>query len=229
MDKISVCMATYNGEKYIRRQLESILVQLSPNDEVVISDDSSTDGTVGIIKGFSDPRIRLFENNAFFSPIFNIENALKKASGKIIVLSDQDDIWLDNKIAIIRREFPDGQAGIRLIVLDGRIIDEREAVMHDSIFRRINSGKGLLKNIYDNTYMGCCMAFRRDLLNIALPFPKNIPMHDMWLGLLAELGELRAYLSALVEMAYQNCGYRRVKNPRIWSLHDLRELVGGLR
>jgi hypothetical protein len=72
-------------------------------------------------------------------------------------------------------------------VLDGRIVDEHETVMHDSIFKFKKSGKGLLKNIYDNTYMGCCMAFTRDLLKIALPFPRNIPMHDMWLGLLAEV------------------------------------------
>jgi glycosyltransferase involved in cell wall biosynthesis len=187
MDNISVCMATYNGEKFIRRQLESILMQLSPADEVVISDDSSTDGTVGIIKGFSDPRIRLFENNAFYSPVFNIENALNKASGEIIVLSDQDDVWLDNKIAVVGRELSGPLSGIRLVVLDGQIVDERETITDASIFSRIHSGMGLIKNIYDNTYMGCCMAFTRDLLDIALPFPKSIPMHDMWLGLLAEL------------------------------------------
>jgi glycosyltransferase involved in cell wall biosynthesis len=187
MDKISVCMATRNGEKYINKQLESILMQLTPIDEVVISDDSSTDKTVNIIKGFSDHRIHLYENNTFFSPIFNIENALKKSSGEIIVLSDQDDIWLNNKIAVIRRELTRASTGIKLIVLDGQIVDEHEVIMYDSIFARISSGKGLLKNVYDNTYMGCCMAFSRDLLKIALPFPRNIPMHDMWLGILAEM------------------------------------------
>ncbi len=126
MDNISVCMATRNGEKYIKRQLESILIQLTPDDEVVISDDSSSDRTVNIIKGFSDHRIYLYENNTFFSPIFNIENALKKASGEIIVLSDQDDVWLDNKIAVIRRELTRASAGIKLIVLDGQIVDEHE-------------------------------------------------------------------------------------------------------
>ncbi len=180
-------MATRNGEKYIKRQLESILAQLGPDDEVIISDDSSVDRTVAIIKGFPDHRIRLYQSNTFFSPIFNMENALKNASGEVIVLSDQDDVWLDNKMAVIRREFSGEPSGIKLIVLDGNIVDEDEAILHDSIFARIKSGKGLIKNIYDNTYMGCCMAFSRDLLRIALPFPKNIPMHDMWLGLLAEL------------------------------------------
>ena len=180
-------MATRNGEKYVKRQLESILTQLAPDDEVIISDDSSSDNTATIIKGLSDHRVRLYENNTFFSPIFNIENALKKASGDIIVLSDQDDVWLDNKISVIKRELTGASTGIKLIVLDGHIVDEHETIIYDSIFEHINSGKGLLKNIYDNTYMGCCMAFSRDLLKIALPFPRNIPMHDMWLGLLAEL------------------------------------------
>jgi glycosyltransferase involved in cell wall biosynthesis len=187
MVKISVCMTTYNGEKFIRRQLETILVQLAQNDEVIISDDSSVDRTVDIIKEFKDQRIRLYEHNLFYSPIYNLENALKKSSGEIIVLSDQDDVWMDNKITVVRRELSDVNNGIKLIVIDGQIVDEHEIVIHDSIFERINSGKGLLKNIYDNTYMGCCMAFSRDLLEVTLPFPKNIPMHDMWLGLLAEL------------------------------------------
>ncbi len=180
-------MATRNGEKYIKRQLDTILEHLCPDDEVIISDDSSVDRTVAIIKGLSDHRIHLYESNTFFSPIFNMENALKHTSGDVIVLSDQDDVWLDNKMAVIRREFSGVPSGIKLIVLDGNIVNEDETILHDSIFARIKSGKGLIKNIYDNTYMGCCMAFSRDLLSIALPFPKNIPMHDMWLGLLAEL------------------------------------------
>lgn len=187
MSKISVCMATRNGEKYIGRQIESILKQLRQDDELIISDDTSTDQTIGLIKSFSDKRIILLQNNVFYNPIFNIENALKKASGEIVVLSDQDDVWLDNKIAVIERELAGVHVGNKLIVLDGYIVDENETIMHDSIFEHIDSGKGLLKNIYDNTYMGCCMAFPRDLLKIALPFPKNVPMHDMWLGLLAEL------------------------------------------
>lgn len=90
---ISVCMPTYNGEKFIRIQLESILSQLGNDDEIVISDDSSTDKTVEITKSFNDSRIHLLENNTFHSPIYNLENALKNAKGDFIFLSDQDDEW----------------------------------------------------------------------------------------------------------------------------------------
>ena len=184
--KISVCMATRNGEKYIKEQLESILKQLNQEDEVVISDDSSNDGTVQIINQFGDERIRFFKNNAFH-PAFNFENALKRATGDIIVLSDQDDIWLDQKISVIRENFLQTSSPFHLVVLDGEIIDANGEVIGKSIFEKINSGGGVLKNLYDNTYLGCCMAFSRQLLDIALPFPKRIPMHDMWLGLLAQL------------------------------------------
>jgi len=180
-------MATRNGEKYLHRQLESILAQLGPDDEVVISDDSSTDGTVGIVRGFGDDRVRLYEHNTFYSPIFNLENALENATGDIIVLSDQDDIWLDNKIDIIREKFRGRRGAPYLIMLDGYVIDEEGKVTDDSIFKKVHAGRGLLKNIYDNTYVGCCLAFSRELLQVALPFPRKIPMHDMWLGLLAEL------------------------------------------
>ena len=89
---ISVCMATYNGEKYIEEQLKSILSQLGENDEVIVSDDSSTDNTLAIVESFNDVRIKIFPNNKFHSPIFNFENALKQATGDYIFLSDQDDV-----------------------------------------------------------------------------------------------------------------------------------------
>jgi len=185
--KISVCLATYNGEKYIYKQIESIISQLGKNDEIIISDDSSNDKTIEIIKTFKDERIRIFCDNTFFSPIYNIENAIKNASGEIIVLSDQDDIWLDNKIQIINDRFRKNQTRPLTLVLDGIIIDEDGKVLAPSIFEWLRSGKGLIKNIVKNTYMGCCMAFSRDLLKKILPFPRGIPMHDVWIGLVSEL------------------------------------------
>jgi len=185
--RISVCMATRNGERFIRRQLETILVQLAQVDEVVISDDSSTDGTLEVIRSFADPRIHLFTGNTFFTPTFNFENALRKATGDIIVLADQDDIWLDGKIAVIREIFAKKHAGPYLIALDGYVVDETEEVTDDSIFAKLNVGTGFWRNVFDNRYLGCCLAFSRELMNAALPFPRRIPMHDMWLGQLCAL------------------------------------------
>lgn len=185
--KISVCMATRNGERYLAEQLQTILAQLGPDDELVISDDSSTDRTVDIIKSFADPRIHLLENNTSYNPIFNAENALRQAKGDIIVLADQDDVWLDGKLGTVRERLGKARGRVRLLMMDGEIIDENDTVLAGSIFDSIGVRGGVLLNIYDNKYVGCCLAFTRELLDIALPFPKRIPMHDMWLGILAEL------------------------------------------
>jgi len=186
--RISVCMATHNGERFIEAQLASILAQLASDDEVIVSDDGSTDRTVEIVRGFADPRIRLLTGNSFSSPVLNFENALTSASGDIIVLSDQDDIWLPNKVAVIRELFSRKPQPVYLVVLDGEVIDASGNLLFPSLLGRLRrAGPGLLKNIVDNSYIGCSMAFSRPLLEIALPFPPRIPMHDMWLGLLAEL------------------------------------------
>src|SRR5688572_19081887 len=101
---ISVCIPTFNGEKFIHRQLESIISQLSPDDEIVISDDSSSDNTLNIIKSLNDSRIKLLDNNHFRNPIFNLENALKHAKGDFIFLADQDDLWKENKVPLLLKK-----------------------------------------------------------------------------------------------------------------------------
>jgi len=183
MNKISVCIATYNGEKYIRQQLGSILGQIGESDEIIISDDSSSDRTVEIIKTFDDKRIGLLENNRFHSPAYNFENALEKATGDIIFLSDQDDIWLENKVKIMMELLQQYE----LVVSDCIVINENEDILQESFFKIRGSKKGLLNNLVKNSYMGCCMAFNRRILDIALPFPDNLPMHDMWIGMIGEL------------------------------------------
>jgi len=176
-------MATYNGQKYIRQQLGSILGQIGESDEIIISDDSSSDRTVEIIKTFDDKRIRLFENNRFKSPAYNFENALEKATGDIIFLSDQDDIWMENKVKIMFGLLQQYE----LVVSDCIIINENEDVLQESFFKTRGSKKGRLNNLIKNSYMGCCMAFNRRILEIALPFPQNLAMHDMWIGMIGEL------------------------------------------
>jgi len=180
-------MATHNGAKYLHDQLESILRQLDPKDEMVISDDSSTDGTIALVKNFNDPRIRMLENNRFYSPVYNFENAIRNATGDIIVLSDQDDVWLDNKLTTVRDRLAGKRGRAALLMMDGYVIDESGARTGQTIFTRKPPKKSLLANLYDNTFTGCTLAFTRELLAMALPFPKGIPMHDSWLGMSALL------------------------------------------
>jgi len=180
--KISVCMATYNGEKFIKEQLASILHQLDETDEVIISDDSSTDETVNIIESFDDARVRIYKDQVFKSPIFNFENALKKSSGDYIFLADQDDIWMPGKVEIIKTFLVDYD----LVLSDANIIDAEGNIINDSFYLFNNSKNGLINNIIKNSYLGCTMAFNKRLLERALPFPNDIPMHDWWIGVLGE-------------------------------------------
>ena len=183
--RISVCMATHNGDRFIWRQLETVLSQLSNNDELIISDDSSTDDTVQIIESFRDSRIRLFPNQTFYSPTYNFEYALKQARGEIIFLSDQDDEWVEGWVDTALRELRD----VSLVVCDAEMIDAKGELRTD-LEAKIYHGMrkpGVLRNLYRNGYIGCCCAFRREVLDAALPFPDGLPWHDWWVGLIADM------------------------------------------
>jgi GT2 family glycosyltransferase len=176
-------MATYNGELFIEQQIASILSQLASDDELIVSDDGSADTTCSIVKSFDDPRIHLVTNPNPGSPVRNFEHALRHARGRLIFLADQDDVWEQNKIAV--------QAGLLdrfdLVVSDCCLIDATGALLADSFFDLSGSGPGFFKNLYKNTFLGCCMAFRRSVLEKSLPFPPSIAMHDIWIGLVTEL------------------------------------------
>lgn len=180
---ISVCIATYNGAGFIARQLRTILPQLGPADEIVISDDSSSDETLSIIEAFADPRIRILKNNIFRSSTYNFENALAHARGDIIFLSDQDDEWMDGWVKTASRELE----SVDLVVCDAFMIDAygESSAVPGAIFDGERS-RGVFRNFWRNRYIGCCCAFHRRILDVALPFPKNLPWHDWWIGLIAD-------------------------------------------
>lgn len=180
-------MATYNGEKYIEQQMMSILRQLESDDEIIVSDDHSMDKSLDIVERLADARIKVVKPDLSQGPIRNFEHALSYATKNIVVLSDQDDVWLENRILEIRAHFYRSTSEYDLLVLDSRVVNQQLEVIEPSVFALLDAGTGLFKNIYRNTYIGCHMAFRRKLLEVALPFPRHISMHDVWLGLVSEL------------------------------------------
>jgi len=185
--RASICIASYNGEKYIKEQITSILLQLSKEDELIISDDSSSDTTIQIIESINDSRIVLLKDQTFHSHVYNFENALKHAKGEYLFLSDQDDIWMPHKLETMLRLLENCD----LVLSDAVMVDKRMQLINESFFSFHHSSKGILKNLYKNSYLGCCMGFNRHILNIALPFPKDINMHDWWIGLIGEIyGEI---------------------------------------
>ena len=177
-------MAVYNGEKYMRRQIESILPQLDENDELVLSLDPSDDASGDIAAEFAagDSRVRVIGGPGE-GAIKNFENVLRHVMGDYIFLSDQDDVWDREKVSACISEL--GKEGVLAVVHDAIVTDE-ELNMSDWTFFHGGFYSGIFKNIVRNRYIGCCMAFKRELLDYSLPFPEKLPMHDQWLGIAAK-------------------------------------------
>lgn len=178
---ISVCMATYKGAIYIEKQLDSILSQLSSDDEIVVSDDGSKDETIRIIENLGDGRLKVYKNTGNHGVVPNFENALRHAKGDIIFFSDQDDIWAENKVEVMVKALEDAD----LVVHDALIMDKDDNVSDVNYYSLRPPHEGFWKNLYKNCFVGSCMAFRASLLPKVLPFPKHILWHDMWIGLMA--------------------------------------------
>lgn len=180
---ISVCMATYNGEKFIKEQIDSILKQIGPNDEMVISDDGSTDNTLHIIKQIGDKRIKVYINEGTHGFTHNFENALVNAHGDYIFLTDQDDLWLDNKVKVVMNALKKYD----FVIHDCITIDSNMNVLSESRYDDFNIRPGFFRHLLKSRYLGCCMAFNRNILEVSLPFPKNdfLIEHDIWLPAIA--------------------------------------------
>ncbi len=181
---VSVAIATYNGEKYIKKQLLSIIKQLAPNDEIVVSDDGSTDKTLDIINSLNDKRIKIIEG-PHKGVKQNFGNAIKYCKGKYIFLSDQDDIWMNNKVNTVLEAFKSNDT--YMVQHDCTVVDiETNNIITDSYFKYRGCKRGIIKNIIKGSYIGCCMAFDSKIKDKILPIPDNIDMHDQWVGLICD-------------------------------------------
>lgn len=182
--KISVALAAYKGEDFIEEQLSSILTQLKPHDEVIVSDDFPQGKTKEIVMKFAenDTRIKYIEGPGK-GLIMNFENAIKHCTGDFIFLADQDDVWLPDKVEAVTEKLA---SGADLVLHNAMVTDGKLTVRDTSFFNSHGTKTGYFNNLIKNSYMGCCMAFRKELCEKILPFPENLPMHDQWIGLVAE-------------------------------------------
>ena len=180
---ISVCIATYNGEKYIHEQIASILQQIGNDDEIVVSDDGSTDKTLDVVRSFDAQNIHIYINKGDHGYTPNFENALRNAHGDYIFLSDQDDIWMPDKVEACMKYLKVND----FVVSDALIVDGDNKLLFDSFCEQRKSKFGFLNTLIRFSCLGCCFAFRRKVLSKALPFPKNhiLCTHDNWLALVS--------------------------------------------
>jgi glycosyltransferase involved in cell wall biosynthesis len=187
----SVCIATYNGEKFIGRQIESILEQLSGDDEVIIVDDCSRDRTTDVVSGFNDARIKIFSNDRNRREVFSFGRAIELCKGDTVFLADQDDIWLPGRVAIMEDAL--ARSGALLVTTNFDSIDEEDRHIPLSYYGVHSGGsRHYLRNIRDifmgrMNYFGCAMAMRRELIPVVAPIPAYVESHDLWIALAANL------------------------------------------
>lgn len=189
-EMVSIVMATYNGEKYLRQQLDSILQQTHQNFELIVVDDASTDTTLFILDEYAatDSRISVFSAGKNSGLVANFERGLRLAKGDFIALSDQDDFFRQDKLERLLAALKDSP-NRDLVISDLSLIDEEGNEMARSMwrYRKLNpiAGKPFRRLLYKNFATGCAMMFRRRLLEIALPFPQDCLVHDWWLAVVS--------------------------------------------
>ena len=186
--RISVCMAAYNGGPFVEAQLESILSQLKPNDEVVVVDDGSKDDTVQRIEQLGDLRMRLLRHQRNAGVVATFEDALRSATGEILFLSDDDDLWAPSKVSRFMEVFAN-RSDVEIVSSRVRMMDENGRPLPDSrINREGRFARGFWRNLYMNHYQGSAMAIRTSMLGRVLPFPVGRSfLHDAWIGTRNEL------------------------------------------
>ncbi len=173
-------MATYNGATYLREQIDSVLAQLQPGDELLIADDASKDETPGILSSYGDA-LSVVASSRAGGVVRNFERVLQRAVGDIVVLVD---VWLPGRLARLRSEL----ASCDLVVANAWVVDAALQGRTGTVFDQVRAAPGVLRNWRGrSSFVGCCMAFRIDLLRQALPFPALTPWHDWLLGLLASI------------------------------------------
>lgn len=177
--RISVAMAAYNGSAYIAEQLESFVTQTRKPDELVIVDDASSDGTVGIVESFAEKaafrvEVLTLEKNCGYAQAFGM--ALSRCTGDLVFLSDQDDVWFPEKIETIVRHL-ENDTRIACFINDAMLTDS-ELVPSTATKAGQIKAAGLPETLF---VMGCCVAVKRSLLDIALPIPQGARSHDDWL------------------------------------------------
>lgn len=219
MERVDVLLATYNGEKYVAEQLDSILSQTYSNIRLIISDDCSTDGTRKILEKYKakDDRIELFFQGKNIGVVKNFEYLLKKVESKYYMLSDQDDIWKEDKIERSVGKLVNSESD--LVYTDLEVVDENLNINYESYWRL----KGIYKKIkkynnfealYLNNFItGCTLISRKEYIKYILPIPdtSKFVLHDYWIALVvSQKGRISYIDEPLIK-------YRQHKNNSIGS------------
>ena len=236
---VSVAMATYNGERFIKEQIDSILRQSIQNIEIVICDDCSTDNTWEILQQYAknDSRFRIYKNGTNLGFCKNFEKVISLCHGSNIALSDQDDVWMDDHIELLLKGL-----GNKVMSCGNALLIDEKGISLDITWREMEQLDYIpaddlkkLKSIlfFRNPYQGASMLFKRELLLPSLPFPNGTLFHDRWLAIVACLAGGINYVNAIVlhyRRTDENVTVKRSKRNRIrevlhgWTMGSGREI-----
>ncbi|MDQ6739641.1 MAG: glycosyltransferase family 2 protein [Actinomycetota bacterium] len=192
--RASVCMATYNGAEYVAEQIESIMRQLGPNDELVIVDDASPDTTVEVVRTFSDDRVTVLQAGQNQGYVRSFEQAVLASKGEYVFLADQDDVWLPGRLAVMLRALQ----GADVVASNFAVLDDGDRGKVP-LLRAADSGHharniaGILVGY--RPYYGCGMAMTRAQARVFTPVPSYLKeSHDLWLALCGNVAGSMAHL-----------------------------------
>lgn len=219
MEKIDILLATYNGEKFVKEQIESILNQTYENFNLIISDDASTDNTLNILEEYEkkDTRIKVFKKEKNEGLINNFEFLLKNVTSDYFMFSDQDDIWKKDKIEKSINKLKEKNSG--LVYTDLEIVDEKLNVIYPSYWKYKQIYKKIIKyNNFEALYLnnfvtGCTILAKSKYIKDILPLPRNskFVLHDYWTALIISAKDKISYVEEPIIQ------YRQHKNNRVGS------------
>ena len=216
-------MATYNGEKYLVEQLDSIINQTYHNWNLLIRDDNSTDKTLEIIQNYhkKDKRIKILKDNkGNLGIVRNFEELLKNSESEFIMFSDQDDIWVENKLDMYLKMIEKIKNKGFMIHSDAILFDKNKSnILKDTFISKKAINKGL-ENVFFNYFVqGATILISKEIKNFILPFPKEVYLHDRYIHLISELFFERIFVNkALIY-------YRQHGDNQIGAKNTIRELL----
>ena len=221
--KIDILMATYNGEKYLVEQLDSIINQTYHNWNLLIRDDNSTDKTLEIIQNYhkKDKRIKILKDNkGNLGIVRNFEELLKSSESEFIMFSDQDDIWVENKLDMYLKMIEKIKNKGFMIHSDAILFDKNKSnILKDTFISKKAINRGL-ENVFFNYFVqGATILISKEIKNFILPFPKEVYLHDRYIHLISELFFERIFVNkALIY-------YRQHGDNQIGAKNTIRELL----